>query len=56
MEINERHFLGWGHNPSPVRKITYRPVKETSTRVLALLNGTLDCTELAFDSAVCANG
>ncbi len=45
MEINEGHFLGWSDNPKPVRKIAYRPTKETSTRVLALLNGSLDCTD-----------
>ncbi len=45
MEINESHFLGWSHNPKPVKKIAYRPTKETSTRVLALLNGSLDCTD-----------
>lgn len=45
MEINEAHFLGWGHNSNPVRRIAFRPVQETSTRVLALLNGTLDCTD-----------
>jgi ABC-type transport system substrate-binding protein len=45
MEINEGHFLGWSHNPKPVKKIAYRPTRETSTRVLALLNGSLDCTD-----------
>ena len=45
MEINEGHFLGWADNPKPVRKLAYRPTKETSTRVLALLNGSLDCTD-----------
>lgn len=45
MEIFEGHFLGWAHNPKPVRKIAGRPTKETSTRVLALLNGTLDWTD-----------
>ena len=39
------HFLGWGDNPKPVKKIALRPVKETSTRILALLNGTIDCTD-----------
>jgi peptide/nickel transport system substrate-binding protein len=45
MEIFEDHFLGWSHNPKPVRKIAGRPTKETSTRVLALLNGTIDWTD-----------
>jgi peptide/nickel transport system substrate-binding protein len=45
MEIFDDHFLGWSHNPKPVRKIAGRPTKETSTRVLALLNGTIDWTD-----------
>ncbi len=45
MEINESHFLGWKDNPKPVKKIAFRPTKESSTRLLALLNGSLDCTD-----------
>ena len=45
MEIFDGHFLGWSDNPKPVKKIAFRPTKETSTRVLALLNGSLDCTD-----------
>ncbi len=45
MEVFDGHFLGWKHNPKPVRKIAVRPVKETSTRILALLNGTIDWTD-----------
>src|SRR5690242_8913190 len=45
MERNEPHFLGWGHNPNPIRRVEIRPTKETSTRVLALLNGSLDMTD-----------
>ncbi len=45
MTIFEDHFYGWKDNPKPVRRIAFRPTKETSTRVLALLNGTLDCTD-----------
>jgi len=45
MEINEGHFMGWGDNPKPVKKIAYRPAKESSTRLLALLNGSVDCTD-----------
>ncbi|MBV8190343.1 MAG: ABC transporter substrate-binding protein, partial [Alphaproteobacteria bacterium] len=48
LEINDGHFLGWADNPKPVRKIAYRPTKESSTRVLALLNGSLDCTDNAL--------
>jgi peptide/nickel transport system substrate-binding protein len=45
MDIYPDHFLGWADNPKPVKKIAFRPTKETSTRILALLNGTLDCTD-----------
>jgi peptide/nickel transport system substrate-binding protein len=45
MDINKDHFLGWADNPNPVQRIASRPVRETSTRVLALLNGTIDCTD-----------
>ena len=45
MEINESHFLGWKENPKPVKKIAFRPTKESSDRLLALLNGSLDCTD-----------
>ena len=38
MDIFDGHFLGWKHNPKPVRKIAVRSIKETSTRILALLN------------------
>jgi peptide/nickel transport system substrate-binding protein len=39
------HFMGWSDNPQAVKKIEWRPAKVTSTRVLALLNGTLDMTD-----------
>jgi peptide/nickel transport system substrate-binding protein len=45
MVINDDHFLGWGHNKSPVRKIAMRQTKETSTRILSLLNGSMDWTD-----------
>jgi peptide/nickel transport system substrate-binding protein len=45
LEINENHFLSWNHNPKPVRRIAHRPTKETSTRILALLNGSIDWTD-----------
>ncbi len=45
MEIFEGHFMGWGDNPNPVKKIAFRPAKESSTRLLALLNGSVDCTD-----------
>jgi peptide/nickel transport system substrate-binding protein len=45
LEINPDHFMGWSDNPQPVKKIEWRPAKVTSTRVLALLNRTLDMTD-----------
>jgi peptide/nickel transport system substrate-binding protein len=42
---NDDHFIGWGDNPQAINKIEWRPAKVTSTRVLALLNGTLDMTD-----------
>src|SRR5580692_4973656 len=42
---NDDHFVGWGDNPQAINKIEWRPAKVTSTRVLALLNGTLDMTD-----------
>jgi peptide/nickel transport system substrate-binding protein len=45
LEINTGHFVGWSDNPQPIKKIEWRPAKVTSTRVLALLNGSLDMTD-----------
>jgi peptide/nickel transport system substrate-binding protein len=45
MEKYDDHFLGWSDNPRPIRKIEWRPTQVTSTRVLALLNGSLDMTD-----------
>jgi peptide/nickel transport system substrate-binding protein len=42
---NPEHFKGWADNPKPIERIEWRPAKVTSTRVLALLNGTLDMTD-----------
>jgi peptide/nickel transport system substrate-binding protein len=41
----EQHFMGWKDNPRPVAAIAYRPITETSTRILALLKGTVDWTD-----------
>jgi peptide/nickel transport system substrate-binding protein len=41
----EKHFMGWADNPSPVNKVAMRTVKETSTGVLGLLNGSIDFTD-----------
>jgi len=42
---NENHFYGWKDNPKPVDIIRAHTVKETSTRVLALLKGDIDATD-----------
>jgi peptide/nickel transport system substrate-binding protein len=39
------HFLGWADNPTPVNHIQILPTRETSTRVLALLQGSVDMTD-----------
>jgi peptide/nickel transport system substrate-binding protein len=39
------HFMGWQDNPHPVEAVAYRPTKETSTRILALLKGSIDWTD-----------
>lgn len=39
------HFLGWDHNPNPIKQIQMLPTRETSTRVLALLQGSVDMTD-----------
>ena len=45
MERFADHFIGWKDNPRPIAKIDWRPAQVTSTRVLALLNGSLDMTD-----------
>lgn len=45
LRIFRDHFMGWADNPRPIEAIAMRPVQETSTRVLALLNGSIDCTD-----------
>lgn len=45
LEIFQDHFMGWEDNKKPVTKIAYRPTKETSTRILALENGSIDATD-----------
>jgi peptide/nickel transport system substrate-binding protein len=42
---NDDHFMGWSDNPKAFTKVEWRPAKVTSTRVLALLNGTIDMTD-----------
>jgi peptide/nickel transport system substrate-binding protein len=41
----EGHFMGWKDNPRPVAGVAYRPTKETTTRILALLKGRIDWTD-----------
>ena len=41
----QAHFMGWKDNSHPVRAVAYRPTKETSTRVLALMQGSIDWTD-----------
>jgi peptide/nickel transport system substrate-binding protein len=45
LSINRDHFYGWDDNPNPVEIVRAYPVSETSTRVLALLNGEIDATD-----------
>ncbi len=45
LEMFDGHFMGWQDNKSPARRIAMRPTSETSTRILALLNGSLDWTD-----------
>ncbi len=39
------HFYGWKDNPHPVDIIRAHTVKETSTRVLAVIKGDIDATD-----------
>jgi peptide/nickel transport system substrate-binding protein len=39
------HFLGWTDNPKAPNEIQILPTRETSTRVLALLQGSVDMTD-----------
>jgi peptide/nickel transport system substrate-binding protein len=45
LERYEEHFMGWDHNPNPIDYVKARDVKETSTRVLALIAGEIDATD-----------
>jgi peptide/nickel transport system substrate-binding protein len=45
MEKFDDYFQGWKDNAHPIRRVEIRPAKVTSTRVLALLNGSLDLTD-----------
>lgn len=45
LDIFRDHFMGWGDNKNPPARIVNRPTQETSTRILALLNGSIDATD-----------
>src|SRR6516225_11229814 len=39
------HFKGWSDNPNAPKEVQILPTRETSTRVLALLKGSVDMTD-----------
>lgn len=45
LSINTGHFWGWEDNDDPIEIVRAYPVQETSTRVLALINGDIDATD-----------
>jgi len=45
MKRNHDHFMGWGHNKSPIEIVRRRNILETTTRVNALIKGDVDCTD-----------
>ncbi|WP_333834297.1 ABC transporter substrate-binding protein [Rubrimonas sp.] len=45
LAIFRDHFYGWNDNPNPIEIVRAYPVAETSTRVLALINGEIDATD-----------
>src|SRR5215510_14020230 len=45
LKRNEAHFMGWKDNPKSPKEIQILPTRETSTRVLALLQGSVDMTD-----------
>jgi peptide/nickel transport system substrate-binding protein len=45
LERNADHFLGWSDNPKAPEVVQILPTRETSTRVLALLQGSVDMTD-----------
>ncbi len=45
LAINPDHFWGWDDNADPIEIVRAYPVQETSTRVLALINGDIDATD-----------
>ncbi len=45
MKRNAAHFMGWKHNAKPIDIVRCRNIKETTTRVNALLKGDIDATD-----------
>ena len=45
LKKNEGHFKGWSDNPKAPTLFQILPTRETSTRVLGLLQGSLDLTD-----------
>src|SRR3954447_7094138 len=45
MKRNPDHFYGWNDNPKAPQQVQILPTRETSTRVLALLQGSVDMTD-----------
>jgi peptide/nickel transport system substrate-binding protein len=41
----KEHFLGWGHNPSPIERIDFRSVREVTSVVLGLEKGDFHGTD-----------
>jgi peptide/nickel transport system substrate-binding protein len=39
------HFLGWGHNPSPIERADFRTVREVTSVVLGLMKGDFHGTD-----------
>jgi peptide/nickel transport system substrate-binding protein len=45
LKRNPAHFYGWSDNPKAPQQVQILPTRETSTRVLALLQGSVDMTD-----------
>jgi peptide/nickel transport system substrate-binding protein len=45
LKQNAAHFRGWSDNPKAPKEVQIIPTRETSTRVLALLKGSVDMTD-----------
>jgi peptide/nickel transport system substrate-binding protein len=45
LKRNRDHFMGWSDNTAPIETVRRRPIRETTTRVNALIKGDVDCTD-----------